>query len=269
MSRRRSVFGARRPRRTPSPALVVALIALVLSTTGLADAARHAVVSAVGGHPISSKPHAGGLLLLGKNRKFPASAIPTVKNATRVAGKTAAQLTGTCPPATVDLGTWCLESAPFPLSNTQVGQNNYIFASKTCVAEGGWLPTAAQLLGAANRVRLESTIHDSPLTATVPLDPSRGLLDQREMSSTLVTTAAGSAAAGSEGVSEGSTGNPRQGQANPTPLPANPLPQTLQYVTVYSNGQKGGFAGSEPVAQPENFRCAFNKSPGALDKPES
>jgi hypothetical protein len=155
------------------------------------------------------------------------------------------------------------------LSNRQIGQNNYVFASKTCVAEGGWLPTAAQLLGAANRVRLESTIHDSPLTATVPLDPSRGLLDQREMSSTLVTTEAGSAAAGSEGVSEGATGNPRQGQANPIPLPANPLPETLQYVTVYSNGQKGGFAGSEPVAQPENFRCAFNKTPGALDKAES
>jgi hypothetical protein len=263
------VFSARRPRRTSSPALVIALIALVFSTTGLADAARHAVVSAVAGHPISSKPHANGLLLLGKNRKFPVSAIPTVKNSSRISGKTASQLTGTCPPASVDLGTWCLDSAPYPLSNTQVGQNNYIFASKACEAEGGWLPSASELLGAANRVRLESTIHDNPDTATVPLDPSRGLLDQREMSSTLVTTAAGSAAAGSEGVSEGSTGNPRQGQANPTPLPANPLPQTLQYVTVYSNGQKGGFAGSEPIGQPENFRCAFSKSPGALNKPES
>ena len=42
------------------------------------------------------------------------------------------------------------------------------------------------------------------------------------MSSTLVTTEAGSAAAGSEGVSEGATGNPRQGQPNPIPLPAEP-----------------------------------------------
>jgi hypothetical protein len=249
--------------------LIVALVALVFSTTGLADAARQAVVSAVSGHAISTKPHANGILLLGKNRKFPAAAIPTVQNASRIAGKTAAQLTGTCPPDTVDLGTWCLDSAPYPLTSKQLGQNNYIFASKACEAEGGWLPSAAELLGAANRVRLESTIHDNPDTATVPLDPSRGLLDQREMSSTLVTTTAGSAAAGSEGVSEGSTGNPRQGQANPVPLPANPLPETLQYVTVYSNAQKGGFAGSEPVAQPENFRCAFNKSPGALSKDES
>jgi hypothetical protein len=262
-------FGARRSRRLPSPALLISLVALLFSMTGLADAARRAVVSAFAGHAVSSKPRAGGVLLLGKNRKFPASAIPTVNNASHLGGKTAAQLEGSCPPATVDLGTWCLDSAPYPLTNRQIGQNNYIFAAKACEAEGGWLPSAAELLGAAARVRLESTIHDNPDTATVPLDPTRGLLDQREMSSTLVTTAAGSAAAGSEGVSEGATGNPRQGQANPTPLPANPLPETLQYVTVYSNGQKGGFAGSEAVSQPENFRCGFDKSPGALSKPES
>jgi hypothetical protein len=249
--------------------MVVALVALVLSTTGLADAARHAVISTFAGHPISSKPHAGGILLLGRNRKFPAAAIPTVKDASRVGGKTATQLAGTCPPDTVDLGSWCLDTAPYPVSNAEAGKNNYIWASKACVAEGGWLPTAAQLLGAAERVKLESTIHDSQLTATIPLDPSRGLKDQREMSSTLVTTEAGSAAAGFEGVSEGSTGNPRQGQANPVPLPANPLPESLQYVTVYSNGTKGGFAGSEPVIDPENFRCAFNKTPGALSKSES
>jgi hypothetical protein len=260
---------ARLRRRMPSPALVIALVALVFSTTGLADAARQAVVSAINGHPISTKPHAGGLLLLGKNRKFPASAIPTVKEASRVDGKTAEQLAGTCPPATVDLGTWCLDSAPYPLTKADIGKNNYIWASKACEAEGGWLPSASELLGAATRVKLESTIHDSPLTATIDQDPSRGLKDEREMSSSLVTTEAGSAAAGYEGVSEGATGNPRQGQANPVPLPANPLPESLQYVTVYSNETKGGFAGSEPVQDPENFRCAFAPTPGALSKSES
>ena len=255
--------------RTPWPALVISLLALVFSTTGLADAARHAVVSAIAGHPVSSKPYAGGVLLLGANKKFPASAIPTVRNASRVDNLTADQLAGTCPPATVDLGTWCLDTAPYPLTNAQAGKNNFIFASKACQQEGGWLPSASELLGAAERVKLESTIHDSRLTATVNLDPSRGLKDEREMSSTLVTTEAGSAAAGFEGVSEGATGNPRQGQANPIPLPANPLPQSLQYVTVYSDGGKGGFAGSEPVTNPENFRCGFNKAPGALNKPNS
>ncbi len=261
----------RRPSRVrlPSPAMVVALIALMLSMSGLADAARHAVIAEINGHPISTKPHAGGVLLLGKNRKFPASAIPTVKDASRVGGKTAAELEGTCPPDTVDIGSWCLDTAPYPLTNADVGKNNFIWASKACEAEGGWLPSASELLGAAARVKLESTIHDSQLTATVNLDPSRGLKDEREMSSTLVTTEAGSAAAGFEGVSEGATGNPRQGQANPIPLPANPLPESLQYVTVYDNGNSGGFAGSEPVINPENFRCAFNLTPGALNKSES
>ncbi|HEY4451193.1 MAG TPA: hypothetical protein VGN13_06320 [Solirubrobacteraceae bacterium] len=256
-------------RLAPSPAMIIALVALVFSTTGLADAARRAVLSSIAGHPVSSRPHKNGILLLGANAKFPAAAIPTVRNASRVGGKTAEQLAGSCPPATVDLGSWCMDTAPYPLTNAQVGKNNYVWASKACEAEGGWLPTAAQLIGAADRVKLESTIHDSQLTATVQLDPTRGLQDQREMTATLVTTEAGAAAAGFEGVSEGSTGNPRQGQANPAPLPANPMPESLQYVTVYSNGQKGGFAGSEPVIDAENFRCAFNKTVGALNKAES
>ena len=259
-------------RRLPSPAMVVALIALVFSTTGLADAARHAVVAAIAGHRISSKPHAGGLLTLGRNGKFPAAAIPTVstaQNAKRFDGKTAEQIVATCPPDTVDLGTWCLESTPFPLTNADLGKNNFIWASKKCEEEGGWLPSAAELLGGAARVKLESTIHDSPLTATINLDPTRGLKDEREMSSTLVTTEAGSAAAGFEGVSEGATGDPRQGQPNPIPLPANPLPESLQYVDVYSNGTKGGFAGSQPVLEAQNFRCAYAPSPGALNKSTS
>jgi hypothetical protein len=261
--RRARLFG-----RLPSPAMGVALVALVFSTTGMADAARRAVVSAVDGHPLSATPHAGGVLLLGKNRKFPAAAIPTVADASRLGGKTAEQLTGTCPPATVDLGTWCLDTAPYPLTNAEAGKNDYIWASKACEAQGGWLPTAAQLVGAADRVKLESTIDDNPDTATVNQDPSRGLKDEREMTATLVTTEAGSAAAGSEGVTEGATGDPRQGQGNPIPLAANPMPESLQYVTVYDNKQQGGFAGSEPVREAQNFRCAFNKAPGALNKPE-
>jgi len=258
-------MSSRRP-RMPSPAMIVALLALVFSTTGLADAARRAVVSAVAGHPVSAKPHAGGILVLGRNRKFPASAIPTVKDAKEVGGKTAAQLEGSCPPETVEVGTWCLESAPYPLTKEQLGKNNFIWASKTCEQQGGWLPSASELVGAAERVKLESTITDSELTATIDLDPTRGLKDEREMSSTLVTTEAGSAAAGFEGVTEGATGDPRQGQANPLPLPANPVPESLQYVTVYDNHNNGGFAGSEPVNDPENFRCAYNKSAGAILK---
>jgi hypothetical protein len=271
-----------------SASLILSIMALVFSTTGLADAARHVVADAVSvkaasgkghkariakvdGHRLSSKPYAGGVLLLGSNKKFAAAAIPTVKlakNADKLGGLSPEQVAGSCPATTVDLGSWCLDTAPYPLTNAQIGQNNYIFASKKCIEEGGYLPTAAQLLGAASRVKLESTIHDSPLTATIPLDPTHGLKDQREMSSTLVTTEAGSDAAGSEGISEGATGNPQTGEPNPVPIAAVPMPETLQYVTVYSNGQKGGFAGSEPVSQPENFRCAYNKSQGALNREE-
>jgi hypothetical protein len=256
-------------RRLPSPAMVIALVALVFSTTGLADAARHAVISAIAGHRVSSKPVAGGILTLGRNRKFPAAAIPTVREATRVGGKTAAELAPSCLPDTVNVGTWCIESAPYPLTKEDLGKNNFVWASKKCEELGGWLPSAAELIGAADKIKLESTIHDSLLTATIDLDPTRGLKDEREMSSTLITTEAGSAAAGFEGVSQGATGNPRQGQANPLPLPANPYPESLQYVTVYDNQNKGGFAGSEPVIDAENFRCAYEQTPGAINKSTS
>ena len=253
-------------RNASQASLVISILALILSTTGLADAARHAVghalSSIVAGHRVSTKPLAGGILVLGKNRKFPASAIPTVKNAGAVGGLTVQNLSA-CPPTAADLGTWCLEDSPYPLTTQDVGKNDYFWATQACVERGGYLPTAAQLIGAAKRVKLESTIHDNPDSATIQQDPSVGLQDQREMSATLITTAAGSDAAGFEGVSQGSTGNPRTGEPNPVPLPAVPEPATLQYVTVYSNGQQGGFAGGEPVSKAENFRCAYNKAPGA------
>jgi hypothetical protein len=254
------------PRLSSHASIAISILALIFSTTGLADAARHAVTHAVtnmiDGHRVSTKPYAGGLLLLGKNRKFSASAIPTVNDASKVGGLTLSELSA-CPPTTVNLGTWCLETSPYPLTNQQIGQNNYFWASQTCVEHGGWLPTAAQLIGAAKRVKLEGTIHENPDSATIDQDPSVGLKDQREMSATLVTTAAGSDAAGTEGVSVGSTGDPRTGEPNPVPLSAVPEPATLQYVTVYSNGGKGGFAGSQPVSEPQNFRCAYAKVPGA------
>lgn len=273
--RSRSSEGFRRsgahksPRRSSvisKASLVISILALILSTTGLANAARHALSHAVSsvfaGHRVSAKPLPGGILVLGKNRKFPVAAIPTVKNSSAVGGLTVQGLSA-CPPTSADLGTWCLEESPYPLTTQDAGKNNYLWASQACVERGGYLPTAAQLIGAAKRVKLESTIHDSQVTATVQLDPTVGLKDQREMSASLTTVAAGSDAAGFEGVSQGSTGNPRTGEPNPVPLPAVPQPATLQYVTVYSNGQQGGFAGSEPVSQPENFRCAYNKAPGA------
>ncbi|HEY8302994.1 MAG TPA: hypothetical protein VIG42_00250, partial [Solirubrobacteraceae bacterium] len=130
-------------RHSGHAALAISLIALVGSTTGLADAARKAVVSAIAGHPISAQPRPNGLLLLGKNRKFPASAIPTVKDAKTIAGKRLADIEPSCPPVTVDIGTWCLMTSPYPVTNAQAGQNNYFWASQACVKMGGFLPDAA------------------------------------------------------------------------------------------------------------------------------
>ena len=52
------------------------------------------------------------------------------------------------------------------------------------------------------------------------------------------------------------------GEPDPVPLSANPQPETLQYVTVFDNRDKGGFAGAKPVGQAEAFRCAFDKRQG-------
>jgi hypothetical protein len=70
-------------RHSGQAALVISIVALVGSSTGLANAARHAVAGAIAGHQISAKPHAGGILLLSKNKKFPAAAIPTAKKSSR------------------------------------------------------------------------------------------------------------------------------------------------------------------------------------------
>jgi hypothetical protein len=241
-------------------ALACSLLALVLSMTGVSEAVRKGLFPGA-----STKPKPYGVLRLDKRKKFPPSVFPKVRaarRADRIGGKRASDIIARCAPDTVDFGSWCLMNAPYGVTNKEVGQNNYFFATQKCVDLGGYLPTAAQLVGAAGRVKLASTIDDSRLTASIDLDRTDGFRDRREMSSTLITTAAGSTAAGSQGVTEGSRGDPRQGEPDPVPQPSNPNPQTLQYVTVYDNGDKGGFAGGKPVGSPELFRCAFNKSQG-------
>jgi len=239
-------------------ALLLSLCAIVLATIEDSRARR----------PLpgpSLKPRKLGLLRLNRKKKFPASVIPKVaraRNADRVGGRRARALRDRCSADTVDLGTYCLLSSPYPLDKGEVGKNNYFFASQKCVELGGYLPSAAQLIGAAERVKLSSTVNDNEVTASTDVDATDGLKDRREMSATLTTTASGSRAAGSQGVSEESRGDPRAGEPDPLPQPANPSPETLQYVTVYDNRERGGFAGSKPVGQPELFRCAFNKAQG-------
>jgi hypothetical protein len=223
-----SPAGAKRRRQDPIAyvALLIAMIALVSSRGGEAPAKP------------GSAAHAGGK---GVSRKL-------------------AKLKVQCPISNaVDFGSWCLESTPHAIPARDVGKNDYFYAAQTCAKEGGWLPSAAQLIGAAPKAPLQSTIDDNPGTSGAEETPNanRGILDKREMSGDLFTTAAGSEAAGSEGVTAGSRGNTSTGEPDPTPAPANPEPETLDYVTVYDNHNQGGFAGGEPVSKPENFRCAY------------
>lgn len=218
-------------------ALVVALVALVSSLAGPA--------------PAEQAPRA----------KAGASA--------KTLEKKLAKLRVQCPvkPA-INFGSWCLEAGPHPIPAADVGANDYFYATQTCAREGGWLPTAAQLIGAAPKAALQSTIDDDPATSGAEEfpDKTRGIKDKREMTSDLFTVTAGSEAAGSEGVTPGSKGNAAQGEPDPVPVPANPVPETLNYVTVYDNHNQGGFAGGEPVGKAETFRCAY--ATGSQRKPK-
>lgn len=213
----------------------------------------------------SLKPQKFGLLRLDAKAMYPPSVIPKVKDAQdsgRLGGKKPASYKDRCSPQTVKIGTVCMMSSPYPLDNTEVGKSDYFFATQKCADFGGYLPTAAQLIGAAPYVKLASRLDDNEVTASIDLDPNDGLKDRREMSATLTTTASGGRAAGSLGVSEGARGDPNAGEPDPVPMPANPSPETLQYVMVFDNGDRGGFAGAEPVGAPNLFRCAFNLAQG-------
>jgi hypothetical protein len=214
-----------RARRDPLAvaALLVALVALVSSLVGEAPAKR-APAKAAGGRASVAKTKA----------RCP------ITNA-------------------VGFGTWCLEAAPHVVPPEDAGKNDYFYATQTCAKEGGWLPSAAELIGAAPKAALQSTIDDNPATSGAEEFPEarRGIKDKREMTSDLFTVTAGSDAAGSEGVTPGSRGVGSEGEPDPVPAPANPVPETLDYVTVYDNHNLGGFAGGEPVGKAESFRCAY------------
>lgn len=250
------------PRLLSAAALLVAVVALVFSMSGLAASKEKSVPGT------SSK-----IVRLNKKGKIPVKVIPVVamaKNSEKLSGASKGKLTVACPVSNaVSLGSWCLESSTFKVPQSEVGKNDYFYATQKCVKEGGWLPTAAQLIGAAPEVALKSRADDSPATSGASEFPEakNGIKDEREMSSDLFTTAPGSRAAGSEGVSEAARGVGNLGEPNPVPVPAEPAPETLDYVTVYDNFNLGGFAGGEPVSASENFRCAYAE--GYQGKPKN
>ncbi len=209
-------------RNAGTAALVISVVALGSSLTGAADAARQAIVNVV------STPRPNSVLKLDKKGRFPARAIPKVSRA-RTADKlgplSADDVKLACAADTVDLGTWCISSSAYSVPTADLGKNDFFYATRACVAAGGFLPSAAQLIGAADRVKLNSYLTDSQLTASTDIDPADGLSDKREMSSTLITTQGGASSAGLLGVSEGSTGNPKVAEPNPNVVPAVPAPR--------------------------------------------
>jgi hypothetical protein len=223
-------------------ALVLALSAFVLSGAGEVLAKR-----ALPGP--SLKPRKFGILRLNAKKKFPVGVLP-------------AKVFDHCSPETVKIGTVCMMTSPYPLERDEIGKSDFFFATRKCASLGGYLPTAAQLIGAASRVKLSGRVDENEVTASTDVDPTDGLKDKREMSASLTTIASGGRAAGSQGVSEVSRGDPKAGEPDPAPLPADPSPETLHYITVYDNGDHGGFAGGKPIGQPESFRCAFNFAQG-------
>jgi hypothetical protein len=275
---RKQIFISSSNRRDPVPrllsaaALAVSIVALVISMGGLAPAAGSSAKGDRGAAKSApSKKQKAEEKKAAKKKKLAAQkkqAAATQKENASIE-KRFNKVTAACPiSAAIDLGSWCLESSTFKVPTAEAGQNNYIYAAQKCVQEGGWLPTAAQLIGAAPEAALKSTVDDDPGTSANSEFPEakNGIKDEREMTSDLFTTDVGLQAAGSEGVSEGAKGVGSLGEPNPVPAPAEPLPTGLAYVTVYDNHNHGGFAGGEPVGKAENFRCAYAK--GYQGKPK-
>lgn len=249
------------PRLFSGAALLVSVLALVFSMGGFAASKDKGGL----------RPH--GLVRLDAKGKIPRAALPVVPRARSAGSLSAAargKLTARCPVSNaIDLGTWCLESTTFRVPLSEAGRNDYFYAAQKCVKEGGWLPSAAQLIGAAPKVALKSTIDDDPGSSGASEFPEakNGIKDEREMSGDLFTTDSGLRAAGSEGVTAGSKGVGNLGEPDPVPMPAEPSPGSLAYVTVYDNHNLGGFAGGAPVGKAENFRCAYAK--GYQGKPRN
>jgi hypothetical protein len=244
------------PRILSAAALLVAIAALIFSMNGMAPAAKSP-------NPVQAKAEK-------KRKQTEKKRTQTQQKQTAAMNKKINNLAAACPVSgAIDLGSWCLEGSTFKVPTAEAGQNDYFYAAQKCVKEGGWLPTAAQLIGAAPVAALKSTADDDPGTSGASEFPeaANGIKDEREMTADLFTTGPGARAAGSEGVTAAAKGVGNIAEPNPVPVPAEPSPETLDYVTVYDNHNLGGFAGGAPVGKPENFRCAYAK--GYQGKPRN
>jgi hypothetical protein len=154
--------GKRRRLGSPSPAMVVAIIALVLALCGSAFAAiaKNAVGTrqlkgksvttgkiannAVNGAKVADHSLTGQDINVGALGTVPkATSADTAANAGTVGGHAAA-----CPPATVLLRGVCFDSSPGPLAGSVQA------AADACAAKGGYLPTPLELYSVRGTINL-------------------------------------------------------------------------------------------------------------------
>ena len=140
----------------PSPAMVVAITALVVALTGSAYAAFRVPPNSVGSRQLKAKSVTGGKIanatisggkiaeetITGQNIKLSAlGTVPLAANATNAANaNTLGGHAASCPAGTTLIRGLCFDTHSNPVAN------NLEEAAEACAAKGGWLPTPMQLL---------------------------------------------------------------------------------------------------------------------------
>ena len=206
-------------------ALVISVVALVFSMTGVSEAVRKRAFPGA-----STKPQPYGVLRLNKHRKFPAArdpeGAPRAQRADRLGGKRAEDLTRDCAPEHGRLRHLVPDERALRRSRTtRSARTTTSSRRRSASSSAATCRPPAQLIGAAPRVKLASTIDDSQLSASIDLDPTDGMKDRREMSATLSRPSRPARARRARRASpRARKGDPEQGEPDPVPLPANPQP---------------------------------------------
>jgi hypothetical protein len=141
----------------PSPAMVVAMTALVIALTGSAYAAFRVPPNSVGSRQLKAKSVTGGKIanatisggkietetITGANIKMSAlGVVPSAANAANAANAAtlgAEHHSASCPEHTTLIRGICFDSHSNPVANSLEE------ADEACAAKGGWLPTPMEL----------------------------------------------------------------------------------------------------------------------------
>jgi hypothetical protein len=165
------------PKR-PSPAMIVALLALICALCGSALAATQLAKNSVGSRQLKEKAVSTGKLannavngakvangsLTGEDINLAAlGTVPAATKATQAANAdTVAGHAAACPQATTLIGGICFDSAPNGLVESPQE------AADACQAKGGWLPAPLELYATRQVINLGTGVgSDSQYTAEI------------------------------------------------------------------------------------------------------